>query len=147
MLERDRFIVVSSAYCGSILITREETLCGETATRTYEWEFLYTPSAGVVERVLVGLGQKVAAGDGLATIVSQQVSELRSELAGEGFAAETQTDTETVALLAQMYIARGMPPVEAAFTAIDRLEGAFALAFLFSPRHGILAGLTNRQKS
>lgn len=39
------------------------------------------PSAGVVERVLVGLGQKVAAGDGLATIVSQQVSELRSEMA------------------------------------------------------------------
>ena len=34
----------------SILITREETLCGETATRTYEWEFLYTPSAGVVEQ-------------------------------------------------------------------------------------------------
>src|SRR5690606_11774304 len=39
------------------------------------------PSAGVVERVLVGLGQKVAAGEALAVIVSQQVSELRSELA------------------------------------------------------------------
>ncbi|MBN7823303.1 efflux RND transporter periplasmic adaptor subunit, partial [Bowmanella yangjiangensis] len=32
------------------------------------------PSAGVVERVLVGLGQKVAAGEALAVIVSQQVS-------------------------------------------------------------------------
>ena len=63
--------------------------------------------------------------------IIENFAELRSELAGEGFAAETQTDTETVALLAQMYIARGMPPVEAAFTAIDRLEGAFALAFLF----------------
>ncbi|WP_428928584.1 glutamine--fructose-6-phosphate transaminase (isomerizing) [Marinibacterium sp. SX1] len=63
--------------------------------------------------------------------IIENFAELRSELAGEGFAAETQTDTETVALLAQMYIARGMTPVEAAFTAIDRLEGAFALAFLF----------------
>jgi glucosamine--fructose-6-phosphate aminotransferase (isomerizing) len=56
---------------------------------------------------------------------------LRAELAAEGLVAESETDTETVAQLASLHMARGLPAAEAAMAAIDRLEGAFALCFLF----------------
>ncbi|MBC7158314.1 MAG: glutamine--fructose-6-phosphate aminotransferase, partial [Rhodobacteraceae bacterium] len=57
---------------------------------------------------------------------------LREELAAAGHAFESETDTETVAALAQMYLAQGMSPREAAATTIGRLRGAFALLFLFA---------------
>ncbi len=56
---------------------------------------------------------------------------LRAELAAEGMAPETETDTETVAMLTQLHLARGMDAQEAAAATVARLEGAFALAFLF----------------
>jgi glucosamine--fructose-6-phosphate aminotransferase (isomerizing) len=56
---------------------------------------------------------------------------LRAELAAAGAHFQTETDTETVALLTEHYMKSGAGPVEAAFLALDRLEGAFALAFLF----------------
>ncbi|SDX52477.1 glutamine--fructose-6-phosphate transaminase (isomerizing) [Roseicitreum antarcticum] len=57
---------------------------------------------------------------------------LRAELAAEGIAHQTQTDTETVALLTALHLDRGMTPVAAARATLARLEGAFALAFLFA---------------
>ncbi len=57
------------------------SLPGEVSVDEERTAHVVPPSAGVVERVLVSLGQKVAAGDALATIVSQQVSELRSDTA------------------------------------------------------------------
>ncbi len=63
--------------------------------------------------------------------IIENFAELRAELAQDGYLPETQTDTETVALLTQKFMADGMSPAEAAFTTIDRLDGAFALAFLF----------------
>ena len=56
---------------------------------------------------------------------------LRTELSREGGAFESETDTETVARLAEHYLAAGAPPREAAARTIARLEGAFALAFVF----------------
>jgi glucosamine--fructose-6-phosphate aminotransferase (isomerizing) len=56
---------------------------------------------------------------------------LRAELEAEGLAPESETDTETIALLAELYMRRGHGPVDAAFATLNRLEGAFALAFLF----------------
>ncbi|MEO1677410.1 MAG: glutamine--fructose-6-phosphate transaminase (isomerizing) [Pseudomonadota bacterium] len=56
---------------------------------------------------------------------------LRDELRAANLGFETDTDTETVALLTQHYMNRGMSPVEAAGATLSRLEGAFALAFLF----------------
>ena len=64
--------------------------------------------------------------------IIENFRDLREELAGHGVAFHTQTDTETVALLTEHYMAEGATPVEAANKALDRLEGAFALAFLFS---------------
>ncbi|BAQ68435.1 glucosamine-fructose-6-phosphateaminotransferase [Rhodovulum sulfidophilum] len=56
---------------------------------------------------------------------------LRDELGARGIGFESDTDTETVAHLTQTYLDEGMAPREAAARALDRLEGAFALLFLF----------------
>ncbi|MBL9060487.1 MAG: glutamine--fructose-6-phosphate transaminase (isomerizing), partial [Mangrovicoccus sp.] len=63
--------------------------------------------------------------------ISETVRALRQRRAAEGYATTTETDTETIALLAQSFLARGFGPIEAARKAIAELEGAFALCFLF----------------
>ncbi|MGR3494250.1 glutamine--fructose-6-phosphate transaminase (isomerizing) [Citreimonas sp.] len=65
---------------------------------------------------------------------------LREILAADGYAPETDTDTETVALLAQRHVAAGMAPVEAAMATIDQLQGAFALVFLFDGHPDLMIG-------
>ena len=57
---------------------------------------------------------------------------LRDELRAHGLAAESETDTETIALLARHHLERGLSPREAAQATLARLEGAFALAMLFA---------------
>ncbi len=64
--------------------------------------------------------------------IVENYRELRAELAEHGVGFVTETDTETVALLTEYHVKSGLSPVEAAFKTIDRLEGAFALAFLFN---------------
>ncbi|WP_108861595.1 glutamine--fructose-6-phosphate transaminase (isomerizing) [Ruegeria sp. Alg231-54] len=63
--------------------------------------------------------------------IVENYRELRAELAEHGIDFTTETDTETVALLTEHYLKTGLSPIQAAFKTIDRLEGAFALAFLF----------------
>ena len=63
--------------------------------------------------------------------IVENYRELRAELAEHGVDFVTETDTETVALLTEHYLNTGLTPVEAAYKTIDRLTGAFALAFLF----------------
>ncbi|MFT6458654.1 glutamine--fructose-6-phosphate transaminase (isomerizing), partial [Pseudophaeobacter arcticus] len=63
--------------------------------------------------------------------IIENYRELRTDLAGCGIEFQTETDTETVALLTQRYLSEGLSPIEAANKTLDRLEGAFALAFLF----------------
>lgn len=57
---------------------------------------------------------------------------LRDELAEQGITHQTETDTETVALLTALHLDQGMAPIEAARATLARLDGAFALAFLFA---------------
>ena len=70
--------------------------------------------------------------------IIENFRELREELAAAGYVQESQTDTETIALLAQMYMARGMTPVEAARETLTRLHGAFALCFLFDGEEDLM---------
>jgi len=56
---------------------------------------------------------------------------LRDELAGAGARFDTDTDTEVIAHLAGAALAAGASPRAAAQATLARLEGAFALAFLF----------------
>ncbi len=64
--------------------------------------------------------------------IIENFRELRAELAEHGVSFVTQTDTETVALLTEHYMTQGLSPVDAAEKTLGRLQGAFALAFLFS---------------
>ncbi|MEP6019012.1 MAG: glutamine--fructose-6-phosphate transaminase (isomerizing) [Paracoccaceae bacterium] len=63
--------------------------------------------------------------------IIENFRELRAELAENGIGFETETDSETVALVARHLMDGGLSPEDAAFATIDKLEGAFALAFLF----------------
>ncbi len=63
---------------------------------------------------------------------------LRAFLAEQGVGYETDTDTETVALLTQYYIDQDLSPRDAAAQTIARLEGAYALCFLFEGEDDLL---------
>jgi glucosamine--fructose-6-phosphate aminotransferase (isomerizing) len=63
--------------------------------------------------------------------IIENFRELREELAAQGIHYETDTDTETVALLTQSYLDQGLRPRNAAEQTIARLTGAYALCFLF----------------
>ncbi len=62
---------------------------------------------------------------------------LRAELEAEGRAFGSETDTEVVAHLADRALGDGGDPLEAVRATLARLEGAFALVFLFEG-HGDL---------
>ncbi|MGY6411414.1 MAG: glutamine--fructose-6-phosphate transaminase (isomerizing) [Alkalilacustris sp.] len=63
---------------------------------------------------------------------------LRAELAADGYEQTSDTDTETVVQLTRRNLDAGMGPVEAARATLDRLEGAFALAFLFEGQDDLI---------
>ena len=63
---------------------------------------------------------------------------LRAELEADGAVFETETDTETVVQLCNRELAAGKPPVEAARATLARLDGAFALCFLFEGEDDLL---------
>ncbi|NIZ12374.1 glutamine--fructose-6-phosphate transaminase (isomerizing) [Phaeobacter sp. HF9A] len=70
--------------------------------------------------------------------IIENFKELRSELAEHGISFTTETDTETVALLCEYHMRDGASPVEAARKTVARLEGAFALAFLFDGEEDLM---------
>ena len=70
--------------------------------------------------------------------IIENFRELRAILAKAGYQPETDTDTETVAMLTQMHLDAGSRPVEAAKATIAQLEGAFALAFLFDGEEDLM---------
>jgi glucosamine--fructose-6-phosphate aminotransferase (isomerizing) len=63
---------------------------------------------------------------------------LKRELVGHGYRFETQTDTEAVAILTTHHLVQGMTPAQAVARTLERLEGAFALVFLFAGEHDLL---------
>ncbi|MEH6522227.1 glutamine--fructose-6-phosphate transaminase (isomerizing) [Sulfitobacter sp.] len=70
--------------------------------------------------------------------IIENFRELRSELSEYGITPATDTDTETVAMLAQHFISEGLSPREAAVKTLGKLNGAFALAFLFEGEDDLL---------
>ncbi len=64
--------------------------------------------------------------------IIENYRELRADLAAKGMGFDTDTDTETVALLTHHYMKdEGLSPAEAAKKTLTRLKGAYALCFLF----------------
>ena len=72
--------------------------------------------------------------------IVENFKELRTELGAHGIGYKTDTDTETVALLTQYYMSRGHSPREASELTVARLEGSFALVFLFHGENDLLIG-------
>jgi len=70
--------------------------------------------------------------------IIENFRDLRAELAAAGLGFESETDTETVALLTRLYMDRGATPIEAARQTLKRLHGAFALCFLFDGEDDLL---------
>ncbi len=70
--------------------------------------------------------------------IIENFRELRAELGAAGLAFESETDTETVALLTRHYMDQGAGPVEAARQTLKRLTGAFALCFLFDGEEDLI---------
>jgi glucosamine--fructose-6-phosphate aminotransferase (isomerizing) len=70
--------------------------------------------------------------------IIENFRDIRAELAAKGVNCVTETDTETVALLAEGYLAEGLSPRDAAWQTIQRLEGAYALCFLFDGEDDLL---------
>jgi glucosamine--fructose-6-phosphate aminotransferase (isomerizing) len=63
---------------------------------------------------------------------------LKKELTGLGHTFQTETDTEAVANLVTYHLAQGLDPTQAVARTLERLEGAFALVFLFAGQHDLL---------
>lgn len=70
--------------------------------------------------------------------IIENFRELRAELAETGINFVTETDTETVALMTQRYMDQGLAPIDAARKTLSRLDGAFALAFLFEGENDLI---------
>jgi glucosamine--fructose-6-phosphate aminotransferase (isomerizing) len=70
--------------------------------------------------------------------IIENFRELRAELALAGLTPESETDTETVALLARMFMDQGATPIDAARQTLKRLHGAFALCFLFDGEQDLI---------
>jgi len=65
---------------------------------------------------------------------------LRRELSALGYAFQTETDTEAVAILATHFLNKGLSPQGAVAKTLVRLDGSFALAFMFAGEHDLLIG-------
>ncbi|MBN3866540.1 glutamine--fructose-6-phosphate transaminase (isomerizing) [Gluconobacter kondonii] len=72
--------------------------------------------------------------------IIENFAALKEELEAKGRVFRTETDSETVAHLVDDYLEQGLPPREAAFAAIKRLEGAYAIAMIFKDHEGLLIG-------
>ncbi|UWR23671.1 glutamine--fructose-6-phosphate transaminase (isomerizing) [Sulfitobacter sp. S190] len=70
--------------------------------------------------------------------IIENFRELRAELQDAGLTPVTDTDTETVAMLCSHYIAQGLEAQDAAVKTLERLDGAFALAFLFDGQDDLM---------
>src|ERR1700757_2614379 len=65
---------------------------------------------------------------------------LRRELTALGYVFQPATDTEAVAILASHCLKQGLSPQDAVAKTLSRLDGAFALVFLFAGEHDLLIG-------
>jgi len=81
--------------------------------------------------------------DGVAVVhngIIENHRELRKELEQTGARFLTETDTEVIAHLVSRQLKDGKTPVEAVRNALPKLQGAFALAFLFDGHDNLIVG-------
>ena len=72
--------------------------------------------------------------------IIENYRELRSALETDGREFTSDTDTEVIPHLIDLQMARGLDPEAATAAALERLEGAFALAIIFAGHADLLIG-------
>ncbi|MCB1475516.1 MAG: glutamine--fructose-6-phosphate transaminase (isomerizing), partial [Rhodobiaceae bacterium] len=72
--------------------------------------------------------------------IIENFRELRDELQADGFEFATETDSEVIVHLISRELKSGKTPEAAVQAALQRLEGAFALAILFDGNENLLIG-------
>jgi len=70
--------------------------------------------------------------------IIENFRELREDLAAKGIGFETDTDTETVALLTRSLMDEGLSPRDAVQKTLSKLDGAYALCFLFEGEEDLM---------
>lgn len=70
--------------------------------------------------------------------IIENFQELRDEVGRAGCKLASETDTEVIAHLVTMYLDGGLTPKDAVFETLKRLQGAFALGFIFSGEHDLM---------
>jgi len=70
--------------------------------------------------------------------IIENFRELREDLSAKGYECQTETDSETIALLVESYLNEGLAPRDAVEQTLTRLTGAFALCFLFDGQDDLL---------
>ena len=70
--------------------------------------------------------------------IIENFQELRDEVGRAGCQLASETDTEVIAHLVTMYLDNGLIPKDAVFETLKRLQGAFALGFIFSGEHDLM---------
>lgn len=109
-----------------------EPLAGKSGIGHTRWATHGEPSVGNAHPHRAG---------GVAVVhngIIENFRELREFLSTQGIAYTTDTDTETVALLAQHHLDQGLAPRASAEKTIGMLEGAYALCFLFDGEDDLL---------
>ncbi|MDA7982211.1 MAG: glutamine--fructose-6-phosphate transaminase (isomerizing) [Alphaproteobacteria bacterium] len=106
---------------------------GSTGIGHTRWATHGRPSEQNAHPVIAEVGGK---SENAVAVVHNGIIEnhakLKQELARQNLKFHTDTDTEVIAQLTSLNLAAGLPPLEAVTETLKRLEGAFALAFLFS---------------
>jgi glucosamine--fructose-6-phosphate aminotransferase (isomerizing) len=72
--------------------------------------------------------------------IIENFRELRNELIALGYSFFSQTDTEVVPVLATYYLDQKLSPQDAVAMTLGRLQGAFALGFIFADHPDLLIG-------
>jgi glucosamine--fructose-6-phosphate aminotransferase (isomerizing) len=72
--------------------------------------------------------------------IIENFRDIREEMAAKGLSFESQTDTESVVVLTRYFLDQGATPLEAVQKTVARLEGAFALCFIFDGEADLMIG-------
>ena len=72
--------------------------------------------------------------------IIENFRDLRAEMTAKGLSFESETDTESVVVLTRHHLDQGMTPLAAVQATVARLNGAFALCFLFDGQSDLMIG-------
>src|SRR5919112_1472551 len=115
-------------------VLAEDPLPGTTGIAHTRWATHGAPTTGNAHPHATGEVAIVHNG------IIENFRPLRDELIAEGRKFESETDTEVVGHLVARAIEGGMGPEEAVAAVLPKLQGAFAIAFLFRDHPDLIVG-------